>query len=97
MLQPVGVLAIAAVGRPARRLDIGGAPRLRPERAQRRRRMERAGADLDVVGLQDHAALRRPEALQFQDQALKAQDMLGRAHCGRGQPGLPQLREPIGT
>ena len=53
MLQPVRVLAVAPVGRPARRLDIGGAPRLRPERAQGGRRVERAGADLDIVGLQD--------------------------------------------
>ena len=84
LLQPVGVFAIAAVGRPPRGLDIGGAPRLGPERAQRRRRMEGAGADLDIVGLQDHAALLRPEALQIEDQRLEAH------HRGRGQSGLPQ-------
>jgi hypothetical protein len=33
--------------------------------------MERAGADLDIVGLQDHAALFGPEALQRQDQGLE--------------------------
>ncbi len=33
--------------------------------------MKRAGADLHVVGLEDHAAIVRPEALQRQDQALK--------------------------
>ena len=53
MLQPVRVFAVAAVGRPARRLDIGGAPRLRTERAQGGRRVERAGADLDIIGLQE--------------------------------------------
>ena len=71
VLQPVGVLAVAAVLGPARRLDIGGLPRLRPERAQRRRRMEGAGADLHVVGLENDAALPRPEILQRQDQALE--------------------------
>ena len=43
----------------------------RPERAQRGRRVERAGADLHVVGLQDDAAVVRPVALQRQDQALE--------------------------
>ena len=33
--------------------------------------MERAGADLHVVGLQDDAALLAPELLQRQDQVLK--------------------------
>ena len=72
MLQPVRVFAIAAVGRAARWLDIGGAPRFRPERAQGGRRVERAGADFDIVGLQDHAALLRPKTLQIQNQGLKA-------------------------
>src|SRR5215468_151296 len=72
MLQPVRVFAVAPVGRAARGLHIGGAPRLRPERAQCRRRVKRAGADLDIIGLQDDAALLRPIALQGQDQPLKA-------------------------
>ena len=79
VLQPVRVLAVAAVLRPARGLHIGGLPRLRPQRAQRRRRMERAGADLHVVGLQDDAALLGPEALQRQDQTL---ERAFRAHVG---------------
>ena len=41
--------------------------------------MEGAGAHLHVVGLQDHAALIRPVALQRQDQALER--ALG-AHVG---------------
>ncbi len=40
VLQAVRVLAVAAVLGPARRLHIGRVPRFRPERAQRRRRME---------------------------------------------------------
>ena len=79
VLQPVGVLAVAAVLRPARGLHIGGVPGLRPERAQRGRGMEGAGADLHVVGLQDDAALIRPIALQRQDQAL---ERALRAHVG---------------
>ena len=62
MLQPVRVLAVAAVLRPARRLHVSRVPRLRPERAQRRRRMEGAGADLHVVGLQDDAAPSPPNS-----------------------------------
>ena len=71
VLQAVRVLAVAPVLRPARRLDIGGLPGFRPERAQRRRRMEGAGADLHVVRLQDDAALSGPETLQGQDQPLE--------------------------
>jgi hypothetical protein len=71
VLQPVGVLAVAAVLRPARGLHIRGVPGVRPERAQGGRGMEGAGADLHVVGLQDHAAVVRPIALQCQDQSLE--------------------------
>src|SRR5260370_34140307 len=71
MLQAVRVLAIAAIGRPARRLDEGGAPWLRPERPKGRRRVKGAGTDLDIVRLQDHAALLRPEGLQSKDQGLE--------------------------
>ena len=62
VLQPVGILAVAAVLRAARRLHVRGAPRLRAERAQERRRVRRAGADLHVVGLQQRAALARPSS-----------------------------------
>src|SRR5438045_7620314 len=42
--------------------------------------MKGAGADLDIVGLQDDAALLRPIALQSEDQPLKAGIRLG-GHC----------------
>jgi hypothetical protein len=45
--------------------------RLHRKRAQGGRGMEGAGADLHVVGLQDHAAVVRPIALQCQDQSLE--------------------------
>ena len=71
VLQPVGVLAIAAVGGPARGLDKGGVPGPRPQRAQGGGGMEGARPHLIVIGLQDQAALGRPEILQGQDQVLK--------------------------
>ena len=73
VLQPVGVLAVAAVLGAARGLDVGGAPGLGAERAQRRGRVEGAGAHLHVVGLQDDAALLGPVALERQDQVLEGQ------------------------
>src|SRR5437868_13110490 len=42
--------------------------------------MKRAGADLDIIGLQDDAALLRPIALEREDQPLKAGIRLG-GHC----------------
>ena len=71
MLEPVGVLAVAAVGRAAAGLDEGGVPRLGPERAQRRRGVEGARAHLHVVGLEDQAALLAPIIVERQDQLLE--------------------------
>ena len=72
VLQPVRVFAITAVFGAARRLHVGGRPRFWPEGAQRRCRVERAGADFHVVGLEDDAAFGAPKALQRQDQVLKS-------------------------
>ena len=97
MLQPVRVLAVAAVLRPARGLDIGGAPGLRPERAQRRGRMERARADLHVVGLQDDAALLGPEPLQGEDEALEGTRRTQRGvarHVGPWEAGRARAPQP---
>ena len=71
MLQPVGVFAIAPIGRPARGLDIGGGPGARAQTAQGGCRVKGARAHLHVIGLQDGAAARRPIALQAQDDLLK--------------------------
>ena len=71
LLEAVGILAVAAVLRPPRGLDVGGIPGLRPERAQCRRRMKRAGADFHVIGLQDDAAPLGPELLEREDQPLE--------------------------
>jgi hypothetical protein len=67
MLQAVGIFAIAAIGRPSRWLDVSRAPRLGAESPQRRRRVKSARANLDIIGLQYHAALPRPKILQIGD------------------------------
>ncbi len=75
MLQAVRVLAVAPVLGAARRLHVGGLPRLRAERAQERRGMRSARADFHVIGLQQRAALLVPVVLQCQDDLLKAQPL----------------------
>jgi len=40
VLKAKGVIAVAAVGGPSRRLNVGGTPRLRPDRAQEGRGVE---------------------------------------------------------
>src|SRR5258708_27594493 len=96
MLKPVGILAIAPIGRPPRGLDIGGAPRLRAQRAERRRRVKRAGPDLEVVGLQDGAALRRPIGLQLENEGLEARPGRGAGvHFSVAFSGISMMRRTI--
>src|SRR4029079_10928550 len=73
MAEAVGVLAVAAVGRTATWLDVGGAPGVGAERAEHRGRVEGPRPHLHVVGLKDDAALRAPVAVERQDQVLEAQ------------------------
>jgi hypothetical protein len=68
--EAVGVLAVATVAGAAAELRERRVPRLGSEHAQERRRVERAGADLDVDGLLDHAAVIGPEPLELEDQVL---------------------------
>jgi hypothetical protein len=77
VLEPIGVLAISAIDRTARRLNIGGLPRLLAQRAQDRRRMQRTGANLDILRLENRAALFGPVAVKGQDQVLKRQRFFG--------------------
>ena len=72
VLEAEGVLAVAAVGRADRRLDVGDAPRLGAEAAQEGGRVERARADLGVVRRRDQAALVGPVAGQPRDHVLEA-------------------------
>ena len=69
--QPVRVLSEAAVVGPARRLDVGHAPRLRPEHAEQRLGMRGAGADFEIERLLQQAAVRRPERRQLENEVLK--------------------------
>ena len=98
LLQAVGVLAIAAVGGPARGLHVGHAPGLGPQRAQHRRRMQGAGAHLDVVGLQDHAPA-GSSTRGAQGSVLERQG-LGGLHVGTppavGSPA-PRLKPSVGA
>jgi hypothetical protein len=71
VLHAVGIVAVAPIGRPPRRLHIGRLPGLAPKGAERGRRVEGAGAHLHVVGLQQDAALARPIALQGEDKVLE--------------------------
>ena len=73
LLQAVGVVAVAAVVGPDRRLDIGDVPRLRPEHAQHGARVHRTGADLGVMRLPDQATALGPELLERQDDGLEGQ------------------------
>ena len=88
VLQPVGVLAVAAILGPARGLHVGGVPGLGAERAQGGGRMEGAGAHLHVVGLQDDAALLAPELLQASGSGP------GTSSCGR-RPGEALATCPV--
>ena len=77
VLQAERVVAVAAVGRPARGLHVRGAPGFRPDGAQERRGVERARAHLHVVGLQDHATLLGPVPLQREQEVLEGAGRLG--------------------
>ena len=79
LVEAVRVLAVAAVGRPARRLHVGDLPRLRPQHAQERLRVHGARADLGVPRLVDEAAALRPVA-------LRAKMMLLQRHARRAVP-----------
>ena len=72
MLQAVGVLAIAPIGRAAARLNKGCVPWLRAERAQGRSGVKGPRPHAHIIGLQDDAAIGRPEIVQRQDHVLKA-------------------------
>src|ERR1700722_14843626 len=85
VLQPERILAVTAIGGPARGLHIGGTPGLGPHRTQERCGMEGPRAHLHVVRLQDYATLLRPVILQRKDQTLEG---AGGRHGRRPQTGF---------
>ena len=76
--QAVRVLAEAAVGRTPRRLHVRDVPVPGPEHAEKRLRMHRAGADLDVERLLQRAPARCPEFGQLENEVLKRQRRISR-------------------
>ena len=74
--EAVGVFAVAAVGGAARGLRVGDADRLGAEHAQEGVGRHGAGADFEVVGLLQDAAVFGPEALQGEEQFLKGEGFL---------------------
>ena len=69
--ETVWIFAIAAVGRPTRRLNISDAVRIRTEHPKIRFRMHRSRPDLDIVGLLDDAASITPVRLKLKDEVLE--------------------------
>ena len=78
MLHAIRVLAVATVLGAARRLHVGGLPRLRADGAQEGGGVAGAGADFHVVGLQQGAALFAPVLLQAKNDLLKRGFLAGR-------------------
>src|ERR1700761_728165 len=98
MLKPEGVITVAAIGGPARRLHIRRSPGLRADRAQKCRGMEGAGPHFHVVGLQNDAPPVRPVTLEREDQVLKgARRRLERSSHSReyrmGRSDCPALQK----
>src|SRR5690606_12642843 len=93
VLAAVGVVAVAAVLGAAAGLDPRGVPRLRSERAQEGRRVERRGAFLDAVRLRDEAVAVARVFREGQDEVLevhkwgKSAFFQGQAQRMRGFPG----------
>jgi hypothetical protein len=71
VLEAVGVLAVSPVGRPPRRLDVSGLPRLGPKRLEESRPVKRPRALLEVVRLDNEAAPLGPEVLEGKDDLLE--------------------------
>ena len=71
LMQAVRILSVAPILRPPRRLHVRGPPGLRPQRAQERGGVRCSSADLDVVRLQQRAALPTPIVLKGENNLLE--------------------------
>ena len=89
MLNAIGVFTVAPVFRTPAGLRIGCAPGARTKRPQGCRRMKGSRAHFHVVGLEDHASLRRPEILQRQNQTLKGSGGREIGDIGGHEEGSP--------
>ena len=72
MLQTVRVFTVATILRAARGLHVGGIPRFRADGAKECGGVKGAGADFDIVGLEQCAPLFVPEILETQNDFLKS-------------------------
>ena len=89
LVEPEGVLAVAAVGGPAGGLHVGHVPGPGAQGAEEGERVHGAGALLQVVGLADEAAPVGPEALQSEDELL---DVHGDPQKGSILARIPGIR-----
>jgi hypothetical protein len=71
LVEAVRILAIAAVGGAAARLNVGDAVRIGAEHAEKGLGTHRAGPHFHVVGLLNHAAPVGPELFEFEDRLLE--------------------------
>ena len=71
LVEAVGVVAVASIGRAAAGLNVGDAVGLGAEDAQESLGAHGAGADFDVVRLLNDAAAIGPVLLQLEDNFLK--------------------------
>lgn len=96
-LEPVGVVAVAAVVGPHARLHIGDVPRLGPQHPEEREGVHRPGADLGVAALHDGAADGGPVLLEPLDGLLEGQRAPLVAGTGGGGCGGERGRRPVGA
>ncbi len=71
MLQPIGVLTVAAIRRTTAGLDESRIPAVRSERSKRSGRVEGTGSHLEVIRLQYDAAALTPVALERKNDVLE--------------------------
>lgn len=76
MLQPVGVLAIAAICRAPAWLHISGIPWIRTKRTQSRCGMKSTCAHFHIIRLQNRASLIAPVVMELKDDLLEAERLL---------------------
>ena len=71
LLEAIRILTITAIVWTDRGFDVGDVPRLGAEDSQEGGGVHCPCADLGVVGLSDQAAVRCPEFLELEDDALE--------------------------
>ena len=72
-VQPIGILAVAAVGGPTTGLNVGNPIGMCPKHAQKRLRVHRAGANFYIIRLLQHATLLHPKVRELKNQILEGE------------------------